>query len=154
MLSDEKILINLHIDIEPQKNYRPGYAIEKRGLYYLARKLSSQIPIITDDTNYDTLEKCYSIWICKDNIPKKERYTLTNYHFGISDDSTYSDVPKENYDLLELIVIRLGTEDYAGEKGLLDFLNILFYPHKKDFINKLEQYVDLSSYDNLKKQSK
>lgn len=42
-LSDEKIVVNLHIDIEPQKTYRPGYPIEKRGMYYLARELGAQL---------------------------------------------------------------------------------------------------------------
>lgn len=153
LLSDEKILINLHVDIEPQKNYKPGYPVEKRGLYYLARKLSAQIPVVSDDTNYGTLEKCYSIWICRDNIPKKEQYTITRYGVGILEDSTYTDVKKENYDLEELILIRLGAEDYDGEVGLLDFLNILFYPHKKDFVNKLEKYIDLSSYDEWKEEA-
>ena len=40
-LSKEKIVIKLHIDVEPQRSYRPGYPIEKRGMYYLARELSS-----------------------------------------------------------------------------------------------------------------
>jgi hypothetical protein len=31
-LSNAKIVIRLHIDMEPQKTYRPGYPIEKRGL--------------------------------------------------------------------------------------------------------------------------
>lgn len=30
-LSDGKITVNVHIDIEPQKTYRPGYPIEKKG---------------------------------------------------------------------------------------------------------------------------
>lgn len=34
-LSGGEVAVNLYIDIEPQKNYRPGYPIEKRGLYYL-----------------------------------------------------------------------------------------------------------------------
>ena len=37
-LSTEGVLVNLHIDLEPQKTYRPGYPIEKRGMYYLARR--------------------------------------------------------------------------------------------------------------------
>lgn len=69
------------------------------------------------------------------------------------EDSTYTDVKKENYDLEELVLIRLGAEDYEGEKGLLDFLNILFYPHKKDFVDKLDSYIDLSSYEELKEEA-
>lgn len=34
ILSDQsEIAVNLHINIEPQLNYKPGYPIEKRGIY-------------------------------------------------------------------------------------------------------------------------
>ena len=72
-LSKEKIIIKLHIDVEPQKSYYPGYPIEKRGMYYLSRELSSQLSLVTDGTDYGELEKCYSIWICLDDIPKSEQ---------------------------------------------------------------------------------
>ena len=37
LLSTESMQISLHVDIESQKTYKPGYPIEKRGLYYLAQ---------------------------------------------------------------------------------------------------------------------
>lgn len=51
-LSRQGILVNLHMDLEPQKDYRPGYPIEKRGMYYLARSLSAQLSLATDNTDY------------------------------------------------------------------------------------------------------
>ena len=42
-LSEENMLVKLHIDLEGQKSYRPKnltYPIIKRGLYYVARDLS------------------------------------------------------------------------------------------------------------------
>ena len=69
-LSTEDVQIDLHIDVEPQKTYKPGYPIEKRGMYYLARSLSSQLSLVTNNTDYGRLEKCLSIWICRDDIPK------------------------------------------------------------------------------------
>lgn len=48
--------VNLHIDVEPQKDYRPGYPIEKRGMYYLARSLASQLSLLTEHTDYNSLE--------------------------------------------------------------------------------------------------
>ena len=69
------MLVNLHVDIEPQKTYRPGYPVEKRGIYYLARQLSAQLSLVTDNTDYDGLEKCYSIWICRDD----EGYELLRF---------------------------------------------------------------------------
>ena len=39
-------------DMEPQKNYRPGYPIEKRGIYYLSRRLCSQLDVVTEKTKF------------------------------------------------------------------------------------------------------
>lgn len=33
----ENVNVDLHFDVEPQKNYRPGYPIEKRANIYVAR---------------------------------------------------------------------------------------------------------------------
>ena len=52
-LSTEKIRVNLHIDMEAQKSYRPSnpsYPILKRAVYYVARDLSSQLSTITQTT--------------------------------------------------------------------------------------------------------
>ena len=45
-LSGGEVIVNLHVDVEAQKTYRPGYSIEKRGIYYLARELSSQLSLL------------------------------------------------------------------------------------------------------------
>ena len=53
-LSTEKIRVNLHIDMEAQKSYRPSnppYPILKRAVYYVARDLSSQLSMITQTTD-------------------------------------------------------------------------------------------------------
>ena len=81
-LSTEKIRVNLHIDMEAQRSYRPSnpsYPVLKRAVYYVARDLSAQLSNITQVTDYSKLEKCYSIWICTEDIPKKLQNTLTEY---------------------------------------------------------------------------
>lgn len=50
-LSNEELIVNLHVDVEPQRNYRPGYAVEKRGIYYLARELCSQLSLAKENTD-------------------------------------------------------------------------------------------------------
>ena len=75
-LSTKDIQISLHIDLEPQKTYKPGYPNEKRGLYDLARRLSAQLSLVTEDTDYNLLSKCYSIFICRDDIPRKDRCSI------------------------------------------------------------------------------
>lgn len=101
-LSNEEIIIHLHIDIEPQKKYNPGYPIEKRGIYYLARELSSQLSVVTDETDYGQLEKCYSIFICRDDIPKEEKFSISFYEMSNTKNYGNCKPQKEKHDLLNL----------------------------------------------------
>lgn len=145
-LSSPDVQVNLHIDLEPQKNYRPGYPIEKRGLYYLARALSAQLNLLTEQTDYGQLEKCYSIWICRDNIPKEEQMSISFYGIDNLKNIGNCHPKKEDYDLLQLIVIRLGDKDYENEvPDVLEFLTTIFYPHGQGFRKKIAKYIDLDS---------
>lgn len=146
------VRINLHIDVEPQRNYKPGYPIEKRGIYYLARNLSSQLSLITNNTDYNSLEKCYSIWICRDNIPPGERYSISYYQMENYKNSGNCCPHKENYDLLTLIIIRLGKADYPLQEGILEFLSAIFYPHKKNFFDTVQKYIDFTKNIELKEE--
>ena len=126
-LSTEKIRVNLHIDMEAQKSYRPSnpsYPILKRAVYYVARDLSSQLSMITQTTDYSKLEKCYSIWICAEDVPKKLQNTLTEYSFSKKDIIGVADEPEEDYDLLTVIIIRQGKE--TEENGIFEYLNGIF----------------------------
>lgn len=53
--------IFLRINLEAQKEYRPGYPVEKRGIYYIARIISSQIEKVSEGTSYAGIQKVYSI---------------------------------------------------------------------------------------------
>ena len=159
VLSTETMQISLHVDIESQKNYKPGYPIEKRGLYYLARRLSSQLSLITERTDYSQLEKCYSIWICRDDIPKEERYTISVYEIANTKNIGINTLPKGNYDLMTLVVIKLGNRVYNGKKedegyDLLRFLNTIMYPHRDDFMATMSDYIDFSENEELWKEEK
>lgn len=106
-LSTEKIRVNLHIDMEAQKSYRPSnpsYPILKRAVYYVARDLSSQLSMITQTTDYSKLEKCYSIWICAEDVPKKLQNTLTEYSFSKKDIIGIADEPEDEYDLITIFI--------------------------------------------------
>ena len=162
-LSNGKVIVNLHVDVEPQKTYRPGYPIEKRGVYYLARSLSSQLSLITDATDYNQLEKCYSIWICRDDIPAGEQYSVSFYKIINTGNignyvSVKKDGGKQDYDLLELVIIRLGDKVYHGKAGdegfeLLRFLNAVMYPHRQDFMDTISEYIDFSDNEELWKEA-
>lgn len=154
LLSKGEVLINLHVDVEPQKTYSPGYPIEKRGMYYLARSLSSQLSLVTGRTDYSQLEKCYSIWICRDDIKRGEEYSISFYEMVNSKNIGNNTVAKENYDLLKLVVIKLGDRVYNGSAGdegfeILRFLNTLMYPHREDFMDTMSEYIDFSDNEEL-----
>ncbi len=153
-LSTEGVLVNLHIDLEPQKTYRPGYPIEKRGMYYLARRLSSQLSLATERTDYRQLEKCYSIWICRDDIPKEAHYSISVYEMANTKNSSPCSTAKENYDLMTLVIIKLGNRVYNGSEddegyGLFRFLNAIMYPHTETFMNTMNEYIDFSDNEEL-----
>lgn len=157
-LSTETIQINLHIDVESQKTYKPGYPIEKRGMYYLARCLSSQLSLALEGTDYNQLEKCYGIWVCIDDIPPEDRYSISVYETVNTENTAVNEVAKENYDLMTLVVIKLGNKVYNGDKEdegheLLRFLNAIMYPHKEDFMATVSEYIDFSENEELWKEA-
>ena len=115
-LSTENVRVSLHVDVEAQKTYHPGYPVEKRGIYYLARRLSAQLSLLTETTDYNQLEKCYSIWIFREDIPKRMKYSVSVYEITNTEETSACRIPKENYDLMTLIVIKLGDEVYNGDK--------------------------------------
>ena len=57
-------------------------------------------------------------------MPKKLQNTLTEYSFSKKDIIGVVDEPEEDYDLLTVIIIRLGKE--TEEKGIFDYLKGLF----------------------------
>ncbi len=158
-LSKENIVIKLHIDVEPQKSYRPGYPVEKRGMYYLARELSSQLSLITENTDYGQLEKCYSIWICLEDVPKNEQNSVSFYEMTNIKNIGGCAIEKENYDLLTLAIIKLGKKEYNGNKAnegydLLRFLNTIMYLHNDRFMDVVSEYIDFSENEELKQEVK
>lgn len=122
-------------DIEPQKSFYPGYKIETRGIYYSVRMVSSQLTTVFEDSDYDSIMKTISIFICM-NAPKKignaiVRYSLTPTH-------VYGSYPDRlsAYDKICTIVITLN-ESVATENVFLQMMNSLLsktksYKEKKE----------------------
>ena len=129
----------------------------------------AQLSLVTGETDYGRLEKCYSIWICRDGIPKDERYTISFYGIentknirvgkmeeGHSMEGKHS-IEKEKYDLMTLVIIKLGDRVYNGDKGsegygLCRFLNTVMYPHQEDFMEVVSEYIDFSENEELWKE--
>ena len=126
-LSTEEISIYLHIDLEVQNRYEPNklkYPIVKRGIYYGAREISSQLGILTNVTNYNNLEKVYSIWICNDVTDESLQNTVTSYTITKTDEIGITDEVDSDYDLMTVIIIRRGKNNSDAE--IFDYLTKLF----------------------------
>lgn len=148
-LSDEHLIVRLHIDLEIQNDYRPSapkYPIIKRGIYYCARELSAQMGRLTAMTNYDDLEKVYSVWICNENIPERERNTISAYR--ITKEDIWGSVEEDEaiYDLMTAIIIRRGSD--AKENGILDYLEGVF----SSDIEKMKRYSDVRWSEKAEKE--
>ena len=60
---------------------------------------------------------------------------------------------KADYDLLRLVIIRLGSDQYPGpEDDLFRFLTALFYPHRHGVRETIERYIDFTQNEELKKE--
>ena len=82
-IDEKEGCIYLHFDVELQNDYRPGYPIPKRSIYYAAREISEQLGILTEITDYSSVEKVYCIWICNNKkMPKKLQNTVSEYYIA------------------------------------------------------------------------
>jgi len=140
----------LHIDIESQNDYQPGYPLEKRGIFYMARMLGSQIPAPAVETNYGALEKVYSIWICRNRIPKGMQNTMSVYGMANLWNSRDMATGDGDYDLMAMVLLRLGNPDGECREDIIRILNALFYPRDEKSYEILSEYVDFS--ESLKRE--
>lgn len=152
-LSSDKLLVALHIDLEFQNKYRPtlkdgrSYPLIKRGIYYAARDISSQLGRITLQTNYDDIEKVVSIWIVNEDIPEKLQNTATRYYLSREDFIGTAVEPEADYDLMEVIMIRRGDAKDITEP-LFKYLESVY----KADIKEIEAYTPVSGNPELKKE--
>ena len=124
--------------------------MEKRGIYYLSRLISSQIQKISEDTDYGILQKCYSIWLCMGNdIPKGEQQSITRYSFRKEDVYGVSEVANKDYDMMSLVILRLG--DSPTEEKTLGMLQTLFLGSMipEERLKKLEEEYQLTISEEI-----
>ncbi|MBO6309903.1 MAG: hypothetical protein J6N70_13950 [Oribacterium sp.] len=154
VLSSENFLVRLHLIIEFQGKNKPtlkdgkSYEIESRGIYYAARELSSQLGRITEQTNYNDLEKVVSLWIVTDDkTPERFQNTCVRYYIGKEDIIGKAEIRNSLYDLLEVIVVRRG-EDGEFTEPILDYLSAV---NAAD-IERIDKYTPVSSNPKIVKE--
>ena len=126
--------VKLIINIEAQNRFNPGYPLIKRGIYYGCRQVSAQYGSEFTHAHYGEIKKVYSIWICF-NPPKALRNTMRMYH--ITEKHLIGDIKEnaENYDLMSVVMICLGTQKDERYTGLLKLLDV-FMSEVSDFNTK------------------
>lgn len=148
-LSTEDMLIMLHIDLEIQNEYKPSnpsYPITKRAIYYAARELSSQLGILTEQTNYNKIEKVYSIWICNENIPKKLRNTITKFSITKENIKGTDVEAPEYYDLMDVVIVRRGGE--PENKTIFGYINAVY----SNNIEGIEEYTEIKNNPEIRRE--
>ena len=114
--------------MEMQKKDNPGYAVVTRGIYYSARMISEQYETVFKKSEYQKIQKTYSIWICPEPV-KKSANSIIRYRIWEAEihGKSYTDVKGvKGYDKMEVIVVKLGDlEDVKGDQAL-EFLGTVF----------------------------
>lgn len=148
---NEEEKIGLYINLEAQADYYPGYPLEMRGIYYGARRLTSQLKQINRETNYGCLQKVYSIWLCVGNVPAYESDTVTLYDISKNDIIGSVKRNKDFYDLINVVIIRLNDEA-APEDNTMKMLQTLFSNQlsKQEKLHALEK-LGMRINDSLEK---
>ena len=96
----------------------PGYPIEPRGIYYASRRLTAQLKKVDKDTNYGTLQKVYSIWLCMGNVPVYEENTVSLYSLNKNDIIGKAKRNEEIYDLISVIIMRYNDKTELKDNTL------------------------------------
>ncbi len=148
---NEEEKIGLYINLEAQADYYPGYPLEMRGIYYGARRLTSQLKQINRETNYGCLQKVHSIWLCVGNVPAYESDTVTLYDISKNDIIGSVKRNKDFYDLINVVIIRLNDEA-APEDNTMKMLQTLFSNQlsKQEKLHALEE-LGMRMNDSLEK---
>ncbi len=117
--------IEILINCEIQNRDTPGYPIPKRGVYYTARMISSQRGTIFKDQEYGKIKKCVSIWLCEDTADTRSD-TINRYSF--TEECLRGDFHEEktDYDLMTVVVLRLGSKGEKSEDNAIRLLSKMF----------------------------
>ena len=137
------------INLEPQTTDRLSYALVTRAIFYGSSILSRQYDTVFTNSEYQKIQKVYSIWIV--THPKKNKNVLTTYNIEQDNIVGTSTDTKRDYDLLSIIIASLGDE-YTNNP-LLDFLNQTFdfKKGKNEIFDTLKEKYGVSLTDQFRK---
>ena len=148
VVPDTKEPVQLIINVEAQKSDKTPYPLIKRAIYYASRMISAQKNKIFTKSHYEKICKVYSIWILM-NVDEEKANTITKYR--IAEEQVIGNVPEKesNYDILTVMMLRLGAADRAEDKPILKLLDVLLSadtkPEEKKEILKTDFDIPMSA---------
>ena len=138
--------VKIYIDLEAQKDDKPGYDITERAIFYACRMISSQLGVEfmnsgAGSDQYGNIKKVYSIWICT-NTAEKRANSVDRYHFTRETIIGHND-DHPRYDLAEVVIVNVGHKhiaDFMLDSDMLNMLNGILATDAtgKDRIDALE----------------
>ena len=145
--------VRLIINLEAQKSSKTPYPIIKRAIYYVSRMISSQKNRIFMKSHYEKVRKVCSIWI-QMNVDEDMANTITEY--SIAEKNIVGSVKekKTDYDLLSVVMLRLGNADQAKNEPILRLLDVLLSREKQPEEKKeiLERDFDIPMTVEMKEE--
>ena len=124
-LPQEGGLAEILVNCEIQSDDMPGYPIPKRGIYYAARMISSQRGTTFKDQEYGKIKKVVSIWLCEDTA-KARSDTINRYSFTEKCLRGDFHEEKKDYDLMTVVVLRLGAKGEGSGDDAIRLLSKMF----------------------------
>lgn len=117
------VLITLIINIEAQKDPDPGYALMKRAIYYASRLISSQKEREFTGSDYDSIAKVYTIWLCMAS-PEGDESAINSY--TLNEQHLFGDYQEEKplYDLINVTMLYIGKQKTHDK--LIELLRLVF----------------------------
>ena len=124
VVPDTQKQIRMVINVEIQVSTDLPYSIVTRAIYYAARLVSRQKGTVFTNSDYQKIQKVYSIWICPD--PKKmNANSIAEY--GITQQKVIGRVKEkvENYDKIKIIILSVNDEGMENRNTIIRLLSTL-----------------------------
>lgn len=116
-------IMKMIINVEAQKDFYPGYKLETRAVFYAAREISAQKHTEFEKSDYDSIKKVYSIWLCM-NAPQYIGNAISEYSFTKKDFLPGIPDRRDAYDKMVVVMITLN-EDVDSADKFINLMNTL-----------------------------
>ena len=139
----------LIINVEAQNNFKPGYSLVTRGIYYCSRMISAQMETEFSHSNYAGMKKVHSIWVCI--RPNKQwKGSITTYTIGESNILGNAKSDHDDYDKMQVTLLCLDGKPTGKENvvGMLDVALANGMPAEEK-IRQLETKYDIKVTNGL-----